>query len=80
MAPEAWIEQTTTELDDILRTQYGVVVDRAVLAHLVDRRRENLARSLQMSIERAQTVISDGDVHEIAVHIAHTHLNASAVA
>lgn len=80
MAPQTWIEQTTTTLDGILRSQYGVVVDRAVLAHVVDRRCENIARSMQVSVERAQVVLTQDDVNDVAALIALTHLRQSAVA
>ena len=80
MAPEAWLEQGTTTLDDILRTEFGVEVDRAVLAHLVDQRRGNLARALQLSVERAQDVLTDDDLREIAAHIARNRRGSSAVA
>ena len=78
MASEAWLEDAVSDLEGILRTQYGIVVDRAVLAHLVDRRHGNLARSPGMSPERARTVISTGDIREVAAHIASHHARAVA--
>lgn len=78
MASEAWLEDAVSALDRILRTEYDIEVDRAVLAHLVDRRRVNLARSLGMSPERAQTAISTGDIREVAGHIANRHSRAVA--
>ena len=78
MASEAWLEDTVSRLDGILRDQYGVVVDRAVLAHLVDRRHGNLARSLGVRMEQAQTAIGGDDIREVAAHIANRHARAVA--
>lgn len=68
-----WLETATNELERVLDIDYGVNVDRAVLANILDRRRANLAWLPQMDQQQAEDLLSNDELHEVARMIAAYH-------
>lgn len=68
-----WLEAAIDELELVLDIDYGVNVDRAVLANILDRRRSNLAWLPRMDQQQAEDLLSSEELHEVARMVADYH-------
>jgi hypothetical protein len=80
MSRDIWLESTANALSDILTIEYHLVLDLAVLANILDRRRASLSRSWDADVIAAQEFIAGDEIHEIATWIGHAHHATSTVA